>query len=90
MRFLCTPGGDGPQEWLDVIHKVNELAPGSFGRPDEIAPWWAGGEVEEYPAFRVIHRDDSPTVNVEGKTDEAVALIRQAAIALGLIEGEET
>jgi hypothetical protein len=85
MRFLCTPGGDGPQEWLDIIHEINRIKPGALGRPDAIEPWWAGGEVEEYPDFRVIHRDDSPTVNIEGKTTEAIELIRQAAENLGLI-----
>ena len=77
-RFDSAGRHVGPGPWLDLIHAVNGLEPESFGNPDSTGDWWAGGYVEEYPAFRVVHHLDS-TVTVTGKTPEADALLDRAA-----------
>jgi len=68
----------GYPEWLQVIHAVNKDQPGSFGEPVATYDWWAGGSCEEYPEFRVILRDDSPTTNIQAKTEQAADNLRRA------------
>ena len=78
----------GPGPWLDVIHECNRiydernlddpdrlLEP--FGSPESTGPWWAGGYVEEYHAFRVLHREDD-SVSIIPKTPGAAALLKVA------------
>lgn len=78
----------GPGEWLTVIHEVNRLAPGTFGAPDSLGPWWAGGSVEEYQDARVIHRPDG-TVSIVSKTPRGAGLLSEAAANLGIETAEE-
>jgi len=81
-RTALQASASGQQsQWLQVIWRCNELEPGMFGQPT-LAPWWAGGMVEEYPTARVLFVGDD-TVRIVGKTPEAEALILAAAQALG-------
>lgn len=68
--------------WLELIWKVNEIEPGTFGAP-KIGQWWAGGTVEEYPDARVIFVGDD-TARVVSKTERGAWLIAEAAQQLGL------
>lgn len=86
MSFRCNqhPPAEGhieQTEWLQVIWAVNDLRPGTFLDP-KVGPWWAGGEVEEYPEARVIFVGDD-SVRIVGKTPEVEEVIDQAARALG-------
>lgn len=77
-------GRDGEAgEWLKVIWEANDIRPGTFLSPEHTGPWWAGGEVEEYPDARVIHRGDG-TVSIVSKTDEGDRVLRAAAVNLGI------
>lgn len=69
--------------WLDLIHECNRLRPGMFGAPDRIGDWWAGGEVEEYPTARVLHRADG-TVSVASTTADGALTLVEAARNLGV------
>lgn len=85
VRFRASlDSGHGPT-WLDFIHACNDARPGTFGAPiaAESGSWWAGGEVEEYPTARVLHRADG-SVSIVGKTADGDAAIEAAAAALGI------
>jgi hypothetical protein len=73
----------GPGPWLDVVRAANGIAPGMFGSPYFVGPWWAGGSVEEYAEARVIHRDDG-SVSIVGKSVTAERVLAQAANEVGL------
>jgi len=73
----------GYPEWLQVVHAINKTHAGSFGEPQAMYDWWAGGWCEEYPEFRIILRDDGTnTTNVQAKTDEAAVALRAAVLSV--------
>lgn len=74
--------GDNP-EWLHVIWAANEISPGTFGEPELLGDWWAGGSVEEYADARVLHRGDG-SVSIVSKTDKGDEVLRAAAAKLGI------
>lgn len=81
-----TPGRTGGGRWLDLIHRVNRIAPGTFGEP-VITPGRVDGlYTETYAdAFVTIDDDDEPGfTTVRSSTPHGAALIRQAAEELGL------
>ena len=73
----------GPGPWLSVIREACRLAPGMFGAPDSLGPWWAGGHVEEYEDARVIHRPDE-SVSIVSKTERGAEVLASAAGKLGI------
>lgn len=75
--------GNGYPEWLQVIHDVNAHFPGTFGKPDSIGEWWAGGTAEEYEHARVLHRGDG-SVSIVSKTDKGSRMLRAAARHLNI------
>jgi hypothetical protein len=75
-------GQDYP-EWQSVIWDANEIAPDTFGRPDHLGPWWAGGSVEEYPDARVLHRGDG-SVSIVSKTEKGDEVLRAVAAKRGI------
>jgi hypothetical protein len=67
----------------DVVADLKAADPGDdLGRQEE-GDWWAGGSVEEYRDFRVIHRTD-PSVSLASKTDAGARALRAAADKRGI------
>lgn len=75
----------GPGPWLDLIHEVNRLAPGTFGEPVKMGQVEGRGYVEEYAAADVVMFGDDPdVVTIISKSGEASRLITEAATNLSL------
>lgn len=68
--------------FLEFVRDMCAIDP-SVNHCEKVGPWWAGGEVEEYPDFRVIHRTD-PSVSIVAKTEKGAALIRRVAEKRGI------
>jgi hypothetical protein len=90
-----TEGLDTP-EWLQVIHEVNEIQPGTFLDPGiSSGVQWDGKYVEDYPEAWVVFDPEhdrfqpSSRVRVVGKTAAVKAAIEQAAKRLKLTSKEE-
>lgn len=64
----------GPGEWLTVVKAANRHEQ-IFGAPESTGPWWAGGNVEEYPHARIIHRHDG-----DGEDDHTVSVVAKDEI----------
>jgi hypothetical protein len=88
----------GPR-WLgivrDVVADLTALDPAAAageggndparnpGYPEFLGAWWAGGDVEEYRDFRVIHRTD-PSISLASKTEAGARALRAAADKRGI------
>jgi hypothetical protein len=91
-----TEGLDTP-EWLQVIHEVNEIRPGTFLDPhrERSGVQWDGKYVEDYPEAWVVFDPEhdrfqpSSRVRVVGKNVAVAAAIEQAAKRLKLTSKEE-
>lgn len=80
-----TPGRTGGGRWLDLIHRVNRIAPGTFGEPVITPGRVEGLYTETYAdAFVTIDDDADGFTTVRSSTPNGAALIRQAAEELGL------
>lgn len=80
-----TPGRTGGGRWLDLIHRVNRIAPGTFGEPVITPGRVEGLYTETYAdAFVTIDDDADGFTTVRSSTPHGAALIRQAAEELGL------
>jgi hypothetical protein len=84
--------GDYPQ-WLQIIHEVNEILPGTFLDPTRSSVQWDGKFVEDYPGAWVVFPpeadrfqewNEESVVRVVGKTAEVTAAIELAAKKLKL------
>lgn len=78
----------GPGKWLDVVRESNRVAllfdlPEPFQAPSETGKWWAGGYFEEYPTFRILHREDG-SVSILAKHPSARRILESAVRRLGL------
>jgi hypothetical protein len=83
VRFPEHPKGTGKASpWLQFIWAMNDVEADTCGKP-VLSEWWAGGEAEDYPNVRVIHRTDR-TVSIVSKTAEGARIIRAAAKAEGI------
>lgn len=89
-----TQGIESPQ-WLQVIHEVNRVIPGTFGEPTSFGTQPDGSYVEDYPTATVtMPREEErftpgATVIVKGKTPDLEHCIDNAAKSLGFT-GEES
>lgn len=83
------PNTGKPGEWLKFIWATNDTCKDRGMRQISqftvhLGPWWAGGFVEEYVDFRVIHRTD-PTVSIVGTTPYGDEIIVETAKRLNLV-----
>lgn len=71
--------GNNCPAWLTVVREACELLNHEYELT--IGKWWAGGDVEEYDHFRVIHKDGQ--VTLVSKTKRGETLLREANLRAG-------